>query len=207
MKYSVATVATLAAGVLATPQITNSKFDLEEGEPFEITFSGCEAGCTIVLQNGPSTDLDDVATLTSEATDGSFVWTPEDLPSDTYAFKIYPTGDETDANYSLQFEYEGTGSASSSAATSAASTKATSTSAETTSAETTSAETTSAETTMATSTSAETSSTPSTTSDSMASTTSPATSSTTTPPSAAGTTRYSPIALIAGAVAAIAFLN
>jgi hypothetical protein len=183
MKYSVATVATLAAGVLAAaPEFTNIEFDVEEGKKFEITFNGCDEGCTIVLQNGPSSNLKSVETLTSklrssqpplcfcvfssnsataEATDGSFIWTPEDLPSDTYAFKIFPTGDETDFNYSKQFEYEGTGSPSSTAASSPASTKATSSSAESTSAESTSADT-----TMTTSSSAETSSAASTTSES-----------------------------------------
>lgn len=66
MKYSVATAAAaFAAGALAQPSFTNTKFDVVEGEPFELTFSGCDDGCTIVLKNGPSGNLKDVDTLTS----------------------------------------------------------------------------------------------------------------------------------------------
>lgn len=66
MKYSVVSVAALATLVVAQPSFLNSAFDVQEGEPFTLNFSGCEGGCTIVLQNGESDDLKDVTTLTSK---------------------------------------------------------------------------------------------------------------------------------------------
>jgi type 1 fimbria pilin len=65
MKYTIATVAAFATMALAQPAFTNTKFDLTEGKPYTITFTGCDSGCTIVLQNGESTDLKDYKTLTS----------------------------------------------------------------------------------------------------------------------------------------------
>ena len=65
MKYSIAAISALVALVVAKPAFLNSAFELEEGKPFEIKYSGCEGGCTIVLQNGSSKDTKDVETLTS----------------------------------------------------------------------------------------------------------------------------------------------
>ncbi|CAM1506919.1 Fc.00g065600.m01.CDS01 [Cosmosporella sp. VM-42] len=109
MKYSIAAIAAFAALVVAKPAFTNSAFDVEEGKPFEITFSGCEGGCTIVLQNGDSDNTKDVETLTSSAEGDSFTFTPKGLPSDTYNFKI-TNNDSGEENFSAQFEYSGTGS-------------------------------------------------------------------------------------------------
>ncbi|RGP67265.1 hypothetical protein FLONG3_8556 [Fusarium longipes] len=105
MKYTFATVAAFATMALAKPAFLNTEFDLTEGKPYTIRFSGCESGCTIVLQNGESTDLKDYKTLTTSAEGDSFTFTPSQLPSDTYNFKI--TDSAGDVNYSSQFTYEG----------------------------------------------------------------------------------------------------
>jgi hypothetical protein len=65
MKYTLATIAALASVALAKPAFLNTEFDLTEGKPYTIRYSGCDDGCTIVLQNGPSDDLSDYKTLTS----------------------------------------------------------------------------------------------------------------------------------------------
>lgn len=108
MKYSFAAISAFVALVVAKPAFLNSAFELEEGKPFEIKYSGCEGGCTIVLQNGESDDTKDVETLTSSAEGSSFTFTPKGLPSDTYNFKI-TNNDSGEENFSAQFEYKGTG--------------------------------------------------------------------------------------------------
>lgn len=147
MKYTFATIAAFASVALAQPAFLNSKFDVQEGKPFTIKYSGCEGGCTITLQNGKSTDTKDVEVLTATAEGDSFTFTPGNLPSDTYNFKIKNNEDGT-INYSGQFAYEGTGTLPSKteAETSAAETSA----AETTSAEETSAPATTEATTLTT---------------------------------------------------------
>ncbi|KAF5026211.1 hypothetical protein F66182_1678 [Fusarium sp. NRRL 66182] len=105
MKYTLATAAAFASMALAQPAFLNTEFDLTEGEAYTIRFSGCESGCTIVLQNGESDDLNDYRTLTTGADGDSFTFTPTDLPSDTYNFKI--TDSDGEVNYSAQFPYEG----------------------------------------------------------------------------------------------------
>lgn len=64
MKYTFATIAAFASVALATPTFLNSKWDVQEGKPFTIKYSGCEGGCTITLQNGKSSDTKDVSVLT-----------------------------------------------------------------------------------------------------------------------------------------------
>jgi hypothetical protein len=105
MKYTLATIAALASVALAKPAFLNTEFDLTEGKPYTIRYSGCDDGCTIVLQNGPSDDLSDYKTLTTSATGDSFTFTPSELPSDTYNFKI--TDKAGEINYSAQFPYKG----------------------------------------------------------------------------------------------------
>lgn len=109
MKYSLAAISAFVALVVAKPAFLNSAFDVQEGKPFEIKYSGCEGGCTIVLQNGKSDNTKDVETLTSSADGSSFTFTPKGLPSDTYNFKI-TNNDSGEENFSSQFEYKGTGS-------------------------------------------------------------------------------------------------
>ncbi|KAF4461360.1 FEM1 [Fusarium albosuccineum] len=108
MKYTFATVAAFAAVALAEPAFLNTNWDLTQGQPFTIKFSGCESGCTIVLQNGDSDDLKDYKTLTASAEGDSFTFTPSGLPSDDYNFKI-TDNDSGEINYSSQFPYKGTG--------------------------------------------------------------------------------------------------
>ncbi|KAJ3470733.1 hypothetical protein MRS44_000832 [Fusarium solani] len=108
MKYTFATIAAFASVAMATPAFLNSKWDVEEGKPFTIKYSGCEGGCTITLQNGKSSDTKDVEVLTATAEGDSFTFTPGNLPSDTYNFKIKNNEDGT-VNYSGQFPYQGTG--------------------------------------------------------------------------------------------------
>lgn len=143
MKYTFATIAAFASVAMATPAFLNSKWDVEEGKPFTIKYSGCEGGCTITLQNGKSSDTKDVEVLTATAEGDSFTFTPGNLPSDTYNFKIKNNEDGT-VNYSGQFPYQGTGTVPSKteAETSAAE--------ETTSAEETSAPATTSATTLTT---------------------------------------------------------
>ncbi|EGR52678.1 hypothetical protein MKX07_005356 [Trichoderma sp. CBMAI-0711] len=130
MKYSVAAVSALVAVALAKPEFLNSKFEVQEGQPFTLEYSGCSDGCTITLQTGKSTDLKDVKVLTTSATGSSTTVTLEDLPSGTYNFKI--TDKEGQSNFSQQFPFQGTGVASSSAATSATSAAESNTAAPTT---------------------------------------------------------------------------
>lgn len=126
MKYSSA-ILSLAAVVVAQPVFLNSAYDVAEGQPFTLTFSGCDSGCAITLEHGPSDDLQTYQELTSmfimsvpispaicltisslgSATGGSFAVTLDNIPSDTYAFKI--TDSVGDFNYSDSFYVEGTG--------------------------------------------------------------------------------------------------
>jgi len=105
MKYSAALLS-LAAVAVAKPAFTNLSFNVVEGEPFTLEFTGCEGGCTIILKNGERGDLKDVQELTSSAEGGSFTFTLDSVPSDTYTFEIVnnETGED---NYSQQFVYEG----------------------------------------------------------------------------------------------------
>jgi hypothetical protein len=142
MKYTFATIAAFASVAMATPAFLNSKWDVEEGKPFTIKYSGCEGGCTITLQNGKSSDTKDVEVLTATAEGDSFTFTPGNLPSDTYNFKIKNNEDGT-VNYSGQFPYQGTGTVPSK-------TEAETSAAETSAAEETSAPATTSATTLTT---------------------------------------------------------
>lgn len=64
MKYSAAVLA-FAAAVAAQPAFLNTQFNVVTGQPFTLQYSGCEAGCTILLKSGPSGNLNTVQTLTS----------------------------------------------------------------------------------------------------------------------------------------------
>lgn len=64
MKYSAAVISSFAALALAKPEFLNSSFDVEEGVAFTLTYSGCDDGCTILLQNGPLEDRKDFVNLT-----------------------------------------------------------------------------------------------------------------------------------------------
>ncbi len=51
--------------VLKKNKVVNVYYIINEGKPYTIRYSGCDDGCTIILQNGPSDDLSDYKTLTS----------------------------------------------------------------------------------------------------------------------------------------------
>lgn len=229
MKFTVATIAALAVAVAAKPAFLNTAFDVEQGEPFTLKYSGCDSGCTITLLNGDSKDLNDYKVLTAEATGDSFTFTPSGLPTDTYAFKI-TDNDSGEYNYSSQFEYAGTGAATTAAATTTALTvKDVSSTVESTTAESTveSTSTTKKATTLTkvtTTTAAETpistpaqnsttpassksTSTKGSSTEGASSTSAEATSSVTTVPDSGAARLSSSIALIAGAVMAMVYLN
>jgi hypothetical protein len=234
----------MAVAVAAKPAFLNTDFDVEQGAPFTLKYSGCESGCTITLLNGDSKDLSDYKVLTAEATGSSFTFTPSGLPTDTYAFKI--TDNESgEYNYSGQFEYEGTSAPTTAATSTAASTTASvsaatvsvtsteeSTTAESTTAEsTTKASSTTVKATTLTKVTTTTVETPISTpahnattpvktessstktktesddSSSTADSTSEPTGSVTTVPDSGAARLSSSIALIAGAVMAMVYLN
>lgn len=66
MKYSLVAISALATAAAAQPQFLNTAFDVVEGQAFELKYDGCETTCTILIQNGESTDLKDVKTLSSK---------------------------------------------------------------------------------------------------------------------------------------------
>ncbi|KAJ4163382.1 hypothetical protein LMH87_005116 [Akanthomyces muscarius] len=219
MKFTAATVATavavLATGVLAKPMFTNTVINPQEGEPFTLTFSGCTGGCTITLQTGPNSQaLEDIRTLTTDATGGSFDVTLNNLGSGTYSFKITNNSDGSDPNYSTPFSYTGTGTTSSGSSSSMSPT-ASSSSGSSTESSSTDSSSGSSNTSSATSSSGSSSSTDSTTStgsssSSSASSTSSQSSSTTsaqpssTSPSNAGSAAgFSPLGVIGAAAAAL----
>ncbi|OAA82484.1 hypothetical protein LEL_02029 [Akanthomyces lecanii RCEF 1005] len=221
MKFTAATVATavavLATGVLAKPMFTNTVINPQEGEPFTLTFSGCTGGCTITLQTGPNSQaLEDIRTLTTDATAGSFDVTLNNLGSGTYSFKIKNNSDGSDPNYSTPFSYTGTGTGTtSSGSSSSMSPTASSSSGSSTESSSTDSSSGSSNTSSATSSSGSSSSTDSTTStgsssSSSASSTSSQSSSTTsaqpssTSPSNAGSAAgFSPLGVIGAAAAAL----
>ncbi|KEY65616.1 hypothetical protein S7711_09618 [Stachybotrys chartarum IBT 7711] len=211
MKYTVAALSAVVAIATAqstTPAFLNSAFDVEEGEPFTLTFSGCDSGCTITLQNGEPENLQDVEVLTTEATGGEAVITLDALPEDQYNFKI--TDNETGVeNYSDTFPLGSLPAESSAASTSAAeSTTAavsstvvvtsTSISVTTVTSATVSSETTETSMSDASTTTSE---------ESTSTTAAETTTATTEVPDSGATHLGSPLALVAGAVAVMVYLN
>ncbi|KAL7913121.1 hypothetical protein GGI35DRAFT_476929 [Trichoderma velutinum] len=236
MKYSVAAVSAFVAVALAKPEFLNSAFQVQEGKPFTLEYSGCSSGCEIVLQTGASTNLKDVKVLAPSATGSSTTVTLEDIPSGIYSFKI--TDKSGQSNYSAQFSYQGTGKAVSSAssASSAAESNTAAPTSETTTAAPTSTKasstkehsTTLVKSTTAHSTTEESTSTTHTsippkhnsttvapthaaTTTTGKQTTAASTSSnpaiTTVPPGSAAGRLSSPLALVAGVALAIAFFS
>jgi hypothetical protein len=204
MKLSFGAVLAFAAAVLAQPKFTNSNFDVEEGEPFTLTWQDAEGPVTITLVTGPEKNLEAVTVITTSGSDGEFTWTPEDLPSGTYAFEIV---DSTNVkNWSLRFDYTGTGSVTPTATPT--STAESSTSTEESSTTSSSSETT--ETESSTTTSEEASSTTFTTSTTEEAETSTraTTSPTGSPPDLNNGQRFaSPLGFVLVTVAALVFFN
>ncbi|KAG5977685.1 hypothetical protein E4U55_006617 [Claviceps digitariae] len=211
MKYAVVFSALVAlAAAAAKPSFLNSDFDVKEGASFTLKFNNCQDGCTIILQNGPPTNTQDVKTLTTSATGDSFTFTAKDIATGTYNFKIISNTDASAFNYSKQFAYSGTGTIGSSSGSSSVGSTSAPSSASHTASSTTSA---GASTTMASvtnssgsATSAASSGSSSTTSTEESTPTQSSAPATTTIPSA-GSRACSPLALLAGAVAALAYFG
>ena len=64
MKFTLASVVVFAAAALAKPSLTNSNYDITEGDPFTFTWSDAEGPVTITLMTGPSDNLKPVKTIT-----------------------------------------------------------------------------------------------------------------------------------------------
>ncbi|KAG6135596.1 hypothetical protein E4U28_005319 [Claviceps purpurea] len=208
MKYAVVFASLAALAAAAKPSFLNTDFDLKEGASFTLKFNNCQGGCTIILQNGPATNTKDVKTLTSAATGDSFTFKASDVASGTYNFKIISNTDATEFNYSKQFAYSGTGtvgasSSQSPSASSAAASSATSSTMKSVSSSSRGSST--GSTTGSTTGSASSTASATTSMESSTATRSSATAATTIPN--AGGRSASPLALVAGAVAALAYLG
>lgn len=206
MKFSIGTVLAFAAAVLAKPLLLNSNFQVEEGKPFTLKWSNAQGPVTITLMRGPADNLKPVRDLTSGETGNSYTFTPENLPSDTYAFRISDSSSEP--NYSARFQYVGTGSIT----TTSASLTSTSRSSTSTSASSTTSSERSSTSSATSSTSSTSSGSNSTTSSFTTTTSAPTTTrpaqSTNTPLNSNNAQRFaSPLALVLVTVAALVFFH
>jgi len=200
MKFSSILVAALAAVAEAKIAFTNSAFDVEAGKPFNLTWGGNVGPVTITLKNGPQTALKDVMVIDSSDSGTSFVWTPPpSLPSDVYAFQIVDS--EGVPNYSVQFTFQGTASASitsdSSTSSSVTSTSSTMTTTTTESSTTTSTTSSSSQSSNSTSSHSSTGTSPTPT---KAATTKPVNTN-------GGLSQKSPLALVLVTVVALLYFN
>ncbi|SPN96718.1 uncharacterized protein DNG_00238 [Cephalotrichum gorgonifer] len=197
MKSYATLVALALAATANAAKFTNVAVNPEPGKPFELTWSDAQGPVTINLKNGPSGNLKTVETLASGVTGDSTTITlnAEDLPSDTYAFEIV---DSSGPNYSLQFDFEGTGTAPSVTGTTTPS------STESPSSTVTTAKSTSSSSETASGTTSETASS---TSSERPSRTSDADQSEETVPEDNGSSNLSPLALIFVTAAAMMYFN
>ncbi|KAM5442974.1 hypothetical protein MferCBS31731_001847 [Microsporum ferrugineum] len=113
--------AALVASVVAQGKISFTSFpsSLQAGKPCEITWTGGnpQAPVTITLRKGESTNLKDVAVLTSSATGGRYTFTPSTslVNGPDYALQISQGGE---INYTGLFTISGgSGTPSSTSAT------------------------------------------------------------------------------------------
>lgn len=93
-------------------------FTPQMGVPITLSWSEANGPVTITLKNGASQDLQDVRVIVSSSTASSFVWTPQNLPADSYALEIT---DGQDTNFSPTFSLAGDTTATTDTATSATS--------------------------------------------------------------------------------------
>ncbi|KAJ4295956.1 hypothetical protein N0V88_004658 [Collariella sp. IMI 366227] len=107
MKFSLFSVLAFAAAVIAKPTFLNSHYEVHEGEEFTLKWNNAQGPVTITLLTGEARNLKKVTDLATDVTGNTYSFTPQDLPSGTYAFKI--TDATNDVNYSPQWEYKGTG--------------------------------------------------------------------------------------------------
>lgn len=68
MQFTARLVAFSAAisQALALVALTNSNWDVTEGTPFEITWTDADGAVTLLLKDGPSSNLATVATIASK---------------------------------------------------------------------------------------------------------------------------------------------
>lgn len=202
--------AALVAAALAV-EINDFPASIEPGKTYTITYSPADnTPTTFILRQGKNEDLSTLETLTTSATGGKFEWTvPEDLPNASdYALEIKQG---TEVNYIGPIALSGSDATSSASASSASSTA----SGSTTSARSVSSATTSASGSISSSVSGNSTISSATLSRTTGTGTSrPTGSSTPTESSgapentgAASTLGSSPMALIFGAVAAMAYIN
>lgn len=217
MKFSVATVLALVAAVMAQPTFTNIEFDVVEGKPFTLTWNNAQGKIKLELMSGADKDsLTPVRTIANlPAGTESFDFTPSNLPSGNYAFRITDESSGPEPfNYTKLIPYTGTGTLSSStgASTTASATRTSTTAASSTKTETeTTTDTATETTTTGTQSSATGSITPtlSTTTTRTSTSTSASRSATgTAPPNTNNGQRFaSSLALVLGTVAALVFFN
>ncbi|KAF2009868.1 hypothetical protein BU24DRAFT_66265 [Aaosphaeria arxii CBS 175.79] len=207
--------AAIVAGVLAQkPTIDKYPKSVKAGESVEITYSPATATAKFVLRKGSPGNLATLATLTENATGGKYTWNvPEDLANASdYALQIVVNGED---NYTGLISLSGGSSASSSSSASASSGSATSSPSPTSSGtKSVSASITSSSVSGSITSSAHQNSTVTSATLSTARSTGSSQSSATTtgssPPESTGAASMlssSPLALIFGAVAAMAYLN
>ncbi|KJZ78306.1 hypothetical protein HIM_02344 [Hirsutella minnesotensis 3608] len=234
MMYSLVALSAIVAAVQAQANVafTNSNYDVKPGVPFTLTYPAdqCPSGCTITLKSGPAGNLQTVKVLDPNSTGGKKEVTLDtSLPAGKLAFEI-KRNDGGQPNYSPQFDFAGTGAAitgstpstSSATATSASQSSASSGASSTmslTSSRSSSSLTTSAPTSMISSLSNTTSltssarnmtTTSSSTTDSSSSTTSSRTdsvSTSTTIPGSGVDRASASWVVMAGAFAALVYLN
>ena len=65
MKHAAVILSAAALVSAVKPTFLNSDYSVVEGEPFTLTFEGCEDGCTITLEQGPEDQQEAVQELTS----------------------------------------------------------------------------------------------------------------------------------------------
>ncbi|KAH6845337.1 Ser-Thr-rich glycosyl-phosphatidyl-inositol-anchored membrane family-domain-containing protein [Chaetomium sp. MPI-CAGE-AT-0009] len=205
MKLSVGAVLAFAAAVLAKPKFLNSNFEITEGEPFTLKWDNAQGPVKITVVQGPSNNLKAVTVITTTGSDGEFTWTPEGLPSGTYAFEI--VDDTNEKNWSAQFPYQGTGSVTSAETPTSTAEPSTSTKASSTSSSSSETETEASTTTESAASSTTTFATSTTTEDAETSTRETS-SPTGSPPDLNNGQRFaSPLGFVLVTVAALVFFN
>lgn len=203
--------AALVAAALAV-EINEFPSEVQAGRSYRITYTpGDDTPTTFILRKGENADLAIITTLTESATGGEFMWSVDSaLPNaDDYALEIRQ-GDEN--NFIGPISLSGGSDATSSAASSSGSASSTATDSSASSAATTETET---ETVTSVVTSASASITPSANGTTITTgTRTPSASPTESedggvPESTGAASAFgsSPMALIFGAVAAMAYLN
>ncbi|KKZ64214.1 hypothetical protein EMCG_01474 [[Emmonsia] crescens] len=107
IKSLLASALLVAAAVAQGISFTSFPEDVQAGKSVTVTWTGgSDEPVTITLVKGLSSDLQDVETLTTTGSDGSYTWTPEStiVNGNDYALKI--TQGE-DFNYTNQFGISG----------------------------------------------------------------------------------------------------